>query len=86
MISPELVEKTVEATKKLGPITIIALVLVWLIAYRIDNAVASISETMRIHTADTSYVFKELNKTNSILRQVCINTAETTTDRNACFQ
>lgn len=86
MISPELIEKTVETTKKLGPITIIALALIWLIAYRIDNAVASISETMRIHTADTSYVFKELNKTNSILRQVCINTAETSQDRNACFQ
>lgn len=86
MISPELIDKTIEATKKLGPITIIALALVWLIAYRIDNAVALINETMRTHTADTSYVFKELNKTNSILRQVCINTAGTITDKNACFQ
>ena len=86
MISPELADKTVEITKKLGPITVIALALVWLLAYRIDNAVNSINETMRIHTADTSYVFKELNKTNSILRQVCINTAKSNEDKNTCFQ
>lgn len=78
--------KAIEATKKLGPVTIIALALVWFLAWRLDNAVAMINETMRTHTADTSYVFKELNKTNSILRQVCINTAATTQDRNACFQ
>jgi hypothetical protein len=86
MISLEMVDKTIEATKKFGPITIIALVLVYITAYRIDNAVISIDEMIRMHTADTSYIFKELGKTNSILRQVCINTAETSTDRNACFQ
>ena len=65
MISPEIIEQTVTATKKLGPVTIIAMALVWLIAWRIESAVTVINETMRMHTADTSYVFKELNKTNS---------------------
>jgi len=83
----------VKAIVTVGVPSAIALYVVWFITGQLSTTVgllqvgqAGLQESIRMHTADSSYIFKETQEMRQLLQQICANTAENEVNRNACFQ
>jgi len=83
----------VKSVAVVGAPTVIAIWFVWWITGSLSTSVgllqigqAGLQESIRLHTADSSYIFKETQQMRQILQQICANTAENEVNRNACFQ
>lgn len=80
-----------------GPITLIALGLVWLLATRIDSNmknidinINSIKENFSLHHQESESLNRNIEEymriQNLLTRQLCVNAASTSDERAGCFK
>lgn len=78
----------IKAAATLGVPSVIALVLVWFMAARLDSRVDTIAETLNSHVGSMQSVQLAEDAREQrllrVIRQVCFNTAQTEAQRAAC--
>lgn len=77
----------------IGVPSTIALFLVWILAGTTTTSLREISSTLNnmrenlvLHSADTAYTAKRIDRIEQLLQQICVNTASNSSTRAACFK